>query len=741
MDRLRAVFDRRRDQAIGRPAAGAAPPNPPIPAVIAERLIPDNGDEPLFPKLKGYGKGKPGVTQEREEWWVIRDDHGRVAGGAVVGSIGPDHPVSIDVAIDPARQGQGFGAALYASLEAAGINVEAGSVGFPRSSDHDTPRVRLHAQPAPAERPGHRGEDHRGRERVSRLRRAPVTMNAAGLAHGGMGSLTASDPVVASSADLSSRPIPVPPTIFHDMRSLYIERCIEPLLPDVRAVEAFHRALVGYLGQPDPRHLVRAVAGLERGVPITTRDGSRLIPGDNSPAWWWHAVLFNDLLVDPSKLASFIAATPFHMFKAPNRGETLNVKGWYVAHILGVKNRDVRWQDWPRSTAVWRFVRNIHPCNVFYVPKKPAAWIDVSADAAMLATIAAYYRHRYSSIWDEFCDLADAPPGHGNPAPDGILDVAEWPSAGATTDAPRSTAASTPTSTVGFWRGSRMAGDPPTRSADDDWDSSRARPERRGADEETRGRPDGRAADRHRRCPVQPVPRQRHGDSGPGRPPPPSRPRLVRTSGGCEQATHTPHWLDRGREVARRWAGGWARGRCRDGHRCDRPRRRRHRLRTLQLGERARHTLKPGPSTSGYAPARNMRRIRLVRPMRLWAPGRCWPRRRRQISDDPLGGTRCHRASPAMSDTPNERPADRAAGPGSCRPDHLDRRRLGSRRPFPSRADAAPRRQGRHLHHLSRARLHITGRSTASEWGGAIATSRLAGRVVGRKRGRVVLGV
>lgn len=127
MDRLRAVFDRRRDQAIGRPAAGAAPPNPPIPAVIAERLIPDNGDEPLFPKLKGYGKGKPGVTQEREEWWVIRDDHGRVAGGAVVGSIGPDHPVSIDVAIDPARQGQGFGAALYASLEAAGINVEAGS--------------------------------------------------------------------------------------------------------------------------------------------------------------------------------------------------------------------------------------------------------------------------------------------------------------------------------------------------------------------------------------------------------------------------------------------------------------------------------------------------------------------------------------------------------------------------------------------------------------------------------------
>ena len=127
MDRLRAALDRRRDHTIGRPSPDAAWPSPPIPAVIAERLIPDNNNEPLFPKLKGYGKGKPGVTQEREEWWVIRDDHGRVAGGAVVGSIGPDHPVSIDVASDPRRQGQGFGTALYAALEAAGIDMEAGS--------------------------------------------------------------------------------------------------------------------------------------------------------------------------------------------------------------------------------------------------------------------------------------------------------------------------------------------------------------------------------------------------------------------------------------------------------------------------------------------------------------------------------------------------------------------------------------------------------------------------------------
>jgi GNAT superfamily N-acetyltransferase len=115
-------------QALGRrPAPIAERPIAPIPDVIAERLIPDNDDQPLFPQLKAYGTGKPGVTQEREAWWVIRDDRGRVVGGAMVGSIGPDHPVSIDVAIDPARQGEGLGTTLYAALEATGIDMEAGS--------------------------------------------------------------------------------------------------------------------------------------------------------------------------------------------------------------------------------------------------------------------------------------------------------------------------------------------------------------------------------------------------------------------------------------------------------------------------------------------------------------------------------------------------------------------------------------------------------------------------------------
>ena len=122
LDRLRSILGQRASSNArsARPAAA-------IPAEVAGRLRPDNTDEPLFPQLKGYGKGLPGVTQEREWWWVIRDQCGRVVGGAMVGDIGRGHPVSIDVAVDPVRQGEGWATRLYDHLEAQGIDMEAGS--------------------------------------------------------------------------------------------------------------------------------------------------------------------------------------------------------------------------------------------------------------------------------------------------------------------------------------------------------------------------------------------------------------------------------------------------------------------------------------------------------------------------------------------------------------------------------------------------------------------------------------
>jgi hypothetical protein len=233
---------------------------------------------------------------------------------------------------------------------------------------------------------------------------------------------------VVSRADLSSRIVPTAPAGFDDTRSEYIERHLEAMLPDVRVVEAFHRGLVAYHGQPDVLHHVRRVAGLTLGVPATTRDGAILVPGDNAPAWFWHAVLFNEIAPDVAGIAAFVEATPFRRFDAPSRQQTLNKQGWYAAHVLDVRDGDTAWRNWPTTSAVSRFVRNVHLCNVFYVPKEPKkAWVRVSGDASMIASVAAYYRERYSSVWEEFCQLAAAPKGHGDPAPDGLLKVRREP--------------------------------------------------------------------------------------------------------------------------------------------------------------------------------------------------------------------------------------------------------------------------------------------------------------------------
>jgi len=98
-----------------------------IPGDVARRLIDDNPFEPLWRHFRQYGKGQPGVTQETDSDWVIRDARGKVVGGVVADQIAPGHPVSLDVAIDPWHRRQGYATQLYQALAAAGIDEEAGS--------------------------------------------------------------------------------------------------------------------------------------------------------------------------------------------------------------------------------------------------------------------------------------------------------------------------------------------------------------------------------------------------------------------------------------------------------------------------------------------------------------------------------------------------------------------------------------------------------------------------------------
>jgi hypothetical protein len=262
---------------------------------------------------------------------------------------------------------------------------------------------------------------------------------------------------VIRPAALRRRKIPTAPSGFRGTRTEFIARHLEPMLPDVSVVEGFHRAFVAYLRRPDPVFLVRKVGNMERRVAVSTRDGTVVKPTDNAPAWWWYAVLFNAVPVDAEQMPAFIRTTPCHMHDV--RGPTVNRAGWYVAHVLNARNGDTKWQNWSRSAVVWRFIRNIHPCNVFYVPR-----IDriegkrIGEDAGLIESVAAHYRRRYAAIWEEFMQLAGAPMGLGEAASDGPLVINSATPPPAAISPPRRgvtrrTAGATASMSAGAWRG------------------------------------------------------------------------------------------------------------------------------------------------------------------------------------------------------------------------------------------------------------------------------------------------
>ena len=177
------------------------------------------------------------------------------------------------------------------------------------------------------------------------------------------------------------------------------------LAPDV--VETFHRRLVDYVRSADPRFLVRMVAGTTRGEDIRTRSGALMRATDNSPAWQIHWDLFTGNVDATRDMAAYIESLPCHMFNiGADALDGVSSAVWHIAHIFDVKNGDTDFMSWDRAELTWRMVRNIHPCNYFYVPV--ANWQKYGGDKTVLPTSIMKFAERYSGIWAEFESLAQA---------------------------------------------------------------------------------------------------------------------------------------------------------------------------------------------------------------------------------------------------------------------------------------------------------------------------------------------
>lgn len=201
--------------------------------------------------------------------------------------------------------------------------------------------------------------------------------------------------------------IPHAPEQFDGSLSELFERWAKNVLLSRPSVEEFHRELLSYLRSPDPLFLTRTVKAQERGAIIRNQLGHRLRATDNSPAWWIHAALFEGPSLQRDGFSPFIESIPCHMFEIRLR-ESINSAGWHVAHIFDAKDRNTAYQQWDQRELVRRMVRNLHPCNYFYLPK--VNWQQYGGDPAVISFFTKKFAAMYFNVWGEFIDLAQAIP-------------------------------------------------------------------------------------------------------------------------------------------------------------------------------------------------------------------------------------------------------------------------------------------------------------------------------------------
>lgn len=196
------------------------------------------------------------------------------------------------------------------------------------------------------------------------------------------------------------------PAQFEGTLAELFERYIAPNLASSKAVAAFHQLLADYVRSSDPLLLIRYMSGAQRRSIYTTRDGTRFKATDNAPAWWIHCALFHNATFPNEYFSAVVAGIPAHLFDIARFPFTANAVGWHFAHIFDVKDRNTDYASWRRREVVGRFIRNVHPCNYFLVPK--ADWTRWGGDSRVIGYFATLYAERYAQVWPDFLELARA---------------------------------------------------------------------------------------------------------------------------------------------------------------------------------------------------------------------------------------------------------------------------------------------------------------------------------------------
>ena len=199
--------------------------------------------------------------------------------------------------------------------------------------------------------------------------------------------------------------IPKAPNSFKSSLADLFKQHARHVLPAPDRVRVFHEMLRDYISTPDPVFLIRKVSKMRRGETIRSASGLRLRASDNAPAWWLHYQLYATPFSNPENCDKFIDSIPTHMFDV-SLSEHINKAGWHVAHIYYAKDGNTDYQEWNHRELAWRMVRNIHPCNYFYIPK--TNWQRYGGHPDVLSYFQQKYAEIYRDVWVEFLDMANA---------------------------------------------------------------------------------------------------------------------------------------------------------------------------------------------------------------------------------------------------------------------------------------------------------------------------------------------
>lgn len=177
------------------------------------------------------------------------------------------------------------------------------------------------------------------------------------------------------------------------------ENYVNKLLISEQQMEQFHREILQYYEALNPIFLIRKVKDDKRGLIYENALGHHIKPTDNSPSWWLHHNLYHKMMNDFSTFNEFIDNIPCHMFDIKLKGH-VNHAGWHVAHIFNAKDRRTNTNEWSHDELLKKTLRNIHPCNYFYIPK--TNWQRNGGDSEVIAYFYDKFKNKYSTVFEEF---------------------------------------------------------------------------------------------------------------------------------------------------------------------------------------------------------------------------------------------------------------------------------------------------------------------------------------------------